>query len=57
MEADSIIAQAIYPDSLFDNLIRGLMILRQTGDVELYMELFGTHLNRLRNYKTILFKS
>jgi hypothetical protein len=48
VEADSIIAQAIYPDSIFDNLIRGLMILRQTGDVELYMELFGTFTNRLQ---------
>ena len=41
IESDAILAKKIYPDSLFDQIIKGLMLIMQSGDTEVYMEMFG----------------
>lgn len=41
IDSDSILARKIYPDSLFEQIIKCLMMLCQAGDSEIYMELFG----------------
>lgn len=41
LDLDAILIKKIYPDSAFDEIIKCLMMLRQTGDTEIYMELFG----------------
>ncbi len=41
IESDSILAKKIYPDTLFDQIIKGLMMLHQASDSEIYMEQFG----------------
>ena len=48
IDLDTILIKKIYPDSIFDEIIKCLMMLRQTGDTEIYMELFGNlHLLKL----------